>query len=59
MGPEIIAAIAAARQIIAYLARVATLAQAEDAITPEQLQEIKDRAGVSDAAWDEMIARGD
>jgi len=54
MEAIIIAGIASARQLIMYLVQMATLA-GPDQITPEQLQNIINKASGSDAAWDAAV----
>lgn len=51
----ILAAIEASQTAISGLVRIAKIAQTEGRITPQQMQLIKDRAGISDNAWDQVV----
>lgn len=56
MGAELLAGIAVARQLIGWITTQANLLSAQGAISDAELQQIRDAAAVSDAAWDEAVA---
>jgi len=53
---ELLALLASGRQIINWVMNMANLSAATGAISQEELQIIKDKAGISDSAWDEAVA---
>lgn len=55
MGAELLALIVGARSLISYLVTQASLLGPEE-ITQAQLSAIKEKAGLSDSAWDEAVA---
>jgi hypothetical protein len=53
---DLLTMIGLAKQLIGWAVTQAMLLRADGDITEEQLQAIRNKAGLSDAAWDEAVA---